>query len=245
MPFRTAPIRWLTVAGAAAAIVVLWLWLGDSRLTVLVTIVGAFVPILVLLPRWLAPAPSQPKQIDAAAEALTRSVRKQWVAEQYRRGLEDPHSMPIQWSVDPNISGRAIPKGTPPSRRAGQDRGAVRGPAVAIGGDRRPGIRQDRPVRGPDAGVAGPTSRTTRIFPTWCRFHRGIRRKTSIRGWRAGWPRIPGSPVPPRTAPRRAPSWWSSGASCLSWTAWTRYRHRTGRTCLAGSSRIWPASGSS
>ena len=115
MPFRTAPIRWLTVAGAAAAIVVLWLWLGDSRLTVLVTIVGAFVPILVLLPRWLAPAPSQPKQIDAAAEALTRSVRKQWVAEQYRRGLEDPHSMPIQWSVDPNISGRAIPKGTPPS----------------------------------------------------------------------------------------------------------------------------------
>ena len=245
MPFRTAPIRWLTVAGAAAAIVVLWLWLGDSRLTVLVTIVGAFVPILVLLPRWLAPAPSQPKQIDAAAEALTRSVRKQWVAEQYRRGLEDPHSMPIQWSVDPNISGRAIPKGTPPSGELAKivEQFVARPSRLVVTG-------------GPGSGKTGlcvvltlellATSRTTRIFPTSCRFHRGIPRKTSIRGWRAGWPRTtPGSPVPPRTAPRRAPSWWSSGASFLSWTAWTRYRHRTGRTCSAGSSRIWPASRSS
>jgi len=119
MPFRTAIIRWLLAVAALAAILGVWLGYGDSKVSALVTVAGFLVVILPWLPgwpwRWLAAAPSGPNQIEAATEALIRSVQKQWTAEGYRRGLEDPHSMPIRWSVDSNISARAVPKGVPSS----------------------------------------------------------------------------------------------------------------------------------
>jgi len=119
MHFPTRLFRWVIVAGALAVFGVVWLLFGDSKVSVVVAIAALLVAILQLLPslmpRWLAAAPSRPDQIDDAAQALIRQVRNQWTAEQHRRGLEDPNSMPIQWSVDRNVSGRAVPKGTPSS----------------------------------------------------------------------------------------------------------------------------------
>jgi NACHT domain len=119
MPFRTVIIRSLSATGAVAAIVVVWALFGDSKITVLVAIAGFLVLILPWLPGWqsLTTAPSRPDQIDAAANALIRSVRAQWVAEQHRRGLEDPHSMPIRWSVDSNTSWRAVSRNAASSEK--------------------------------------------------------------------------------------------------------------------------------
>ena len=115
MPRRTVIFRSFIATCAIAAIIAVWLRFGGTEVTILVAVAGFFVSILPWMPgwpwRWLAAGASRPDQIEAAAEALIRSVRIQWAAEQYRRGLEDPHSMPIRWSVASNVSGRAVPKG--------------------------------------------------------------------------------------------------------------------------------------
>ncbi|TDV47936.1 NACHT domain-containing protein [Actinophytocola oryzae] len=111
-------LRYLVLLLAVAAVAVVWVRYGDTKVTILVAIMALGVSVLRFLPSWpwrwlLDPRPSTPEQVDAAAEALARSASQQWMAERGRRNLEDAHSMAIRWSVDDRYSRQSVRGGTP------------------------------------------------------------------------------------------------------------------------------------
>ena len=111
-------LRYLVALVAVGAVMLVWVRYGDVKVTILVAILGLLVSAFRFLPaaprNWLIePRPSQPEQVDKAAEALARSVRVQWTAERRRRRLEDAHSMSIRWAVDERYSRGSVRAGTP------------------------------------------------------------------------------------------------------------------------------------
>jgi hypothetical protein len=111
-------LRYLVASGAVGAVVFVWVRYGDVKVTILVAFLGLLVSVFRLLPsslrNWLVePRPSQPDQVDMAAEALARSVRVQWTAERQRRRLEDAHAMSIRWTVEERYSRGSVRAGTP------------------------------------------------------------------------------------------------------------------------------------
>jgi hypothetical protein len=118
VPSRAVVLRYLVALGAIGAVVLVWIRYGDVKVTILVGILGLLVSAFRFLPsaprNWLVePRPSQPEQVDKAAEALARSVRVQWTAERQRRRLEDAHSMSIRWTVEERYSRGSVRAGTP------------------------------------------------------------------------------------------------------------------------------------
>src|SRR5215211_3943253 len=117
MPTRTV-FRSFFAFAVVAVIAFVWWRYGTSKITIVVSIFALFVAVIPSLSgrpwQWLvAPQPSTSEQVDAAADALARSVRLQWTAERQRRRLEDPHSMPIRWTVERSYSRASVTAGLP------------------------------------------------------------------------------------------------------------------------------------
>lgn len=101
---RSRALSLLVWVVVLAALGVLWLTVGGTAVTAVltaaavITALGPFLPVWPL--RWSQSGQeSTADQVDAAADALTWAVRSQWEEESARRRLEDASRMPVRWEV--------------------------------------------------------------------------------------------------------------------------------------------------
>jgi len=92
-------------SGLILAVTLTWVWIGESKLTMILAIVSTFAALAPLLPTgpfsWLVTGhPSTPEQVDEAAEILITEVRRQWEEEARRRHLQEARQMPVRWRID-------------------------------------------------------------------------------------------------------------------------------------------------
>ncbi|MEU3873682.1 NACHT domain-containing protein [Streptomyces sp. NPDC029704] len=102
---------WVLCAVAACGLSVAWPLQDPERISAAAAVVSAVIALFGVLSGWASRAgrsraPSSSRQVAEAAEALARTVRRQWEDEATLRQLYDPEPLPVVWSdcSDPGVS---------------------------------------------------------------------------------------------------------------------------------------------
>ena len=93
-----------TASVAAIALAAVWSRFNQATVATVAAIMAVAATYGQALPTLLAkPQGISSNQVDDASVQLAASIRRQWVAERQRRGLEDAEQMPIRWSIEGSV----------------------------------------------------------------------------------------------------------------------------------------------
>jgi hypothetical protein len=88
----------------AIALAAVWFRFNPVTVATVAAIMAVAATYATALPALLGkPQGNSSNQVDEASIELAAAIRRQWVAERQRRGLEDAEQMPIRWSIEGSV----------------------------------------------------------------------------------------------------------------------------------------------